>query len=178
MNVYDKSSLFSLSLAFMRRFAFVDVDLPEESIYKPLRDGWIDDQIPASADRQSLKDGMDRLLERDTALMRRRALGPAIIKDMLEYMGDRCGDNADETALLNLLTEAFMLYAAPQLDGLDRDGICRIHTRVSEIFGQAAEDLGLLGRIKDLYPYIPDEDWIVCDSDRPEAPEAEGGQED
>lgn len=29
INVYDKSSLFSLSLAFIRRFAFIDIDLPD-----------------------------------------------------------------------------------------------------------------------------------------------------
>ena len=34
MNVYDKASLFAMSLAFMRRFAFIDVSLPNSKTYE------------------------------------------------------------------------------------------------------------------------------------------------
>ncbi len=45
MNVYDKSSLFQLSFAFMRRFAFIDVDLPDDQSYGALAVGWWDDIV-------------------------------------------------------------------------------------------------------------------------------------
>ena len=40
MNVYDRSALYSLSLAFMRRFAFIDLDLPAQ--YIDLCQRWIE----------------------------------------------------------------------------------------------------------------------------------------
>jgi len=36
MNVYDKASLFAMSYAFMRRFAFVDVTVPAAKPYREL----------------------------------------------------------------------------------------------------------------------------------------------
>ena len=36
MNTFDKASLYQLSFAFMRRFAFVDVDPPEQVAYAAL----------------------------------------------------------------------------------------------------------------------------------------------
>jgi MoxR-like ATPase len=154
MNVYDKSSLFSMSLAFMRRFAFVDVDLPEEGIYRRLREGWVDERLPVTAEGESLKELLTQMLRRESALMRKRALGPAIVGDMLSYIGDRCEADADGDALQRLLAEAFLLYAAPQLDGLDQASITGIYEEVKTIFAEAADDLRLLARIKALYPYI------------------------
>jgi MoxR-like ATPase len=155
MNVYDKSSLFSMSLAFMRRFAFVDVDLPEEPIYRRLREDWVDKRLPATADVVSLKELLTQMLRRESALMRKRALGPAIVSDMLSYIGDRCEADADANALQHLLAEAFLLYAAPQLDGLDQTSITGIYEQVRTVFEEAADDLRLLARIRALYPYIP-----------------------
>ena len=166
MNVYDRSSLFSMSLAFMRRFAFVDVELPdEESLYQPLRDDWIKEHdglkpVGATDDVEELTQKLNELLAQDTHLMRRRALGPAIAQDMIAYVGDRYPrrDPAEET-MLDVLAEAFLLYAVPQLDGLDRAGIIKIYQELEERFGDAAKATGILARIKALYPYIPDEDW-------------------
>jgi MoxR-like ATPase len=121
MNVYDKSSLFQLSFAFMRRFAFVDVDLPDDAHYLGLLDGWLEELIVAPTQAASQKAGLPfqapdlkplqgclaRLvwLERNpdqpasqaplvaqNPLMTRRAIGPAILQDMLTYIGQRCLD--------------------------------------------------------------------------------------
>ncbi|MEA3335163.1 MAG: CHAT domain-containing protein, partial [Chloroflexota bacterium] len=170
MNVYDKSSLFNMSLAFMRRFAFIDVDLPADNLYTTLRNNWINRQgsdgiifeETHAADLQLL---FDSLLNRENVempnvLMGRRELGPAIVQDMIQYIRDRYRDRDAATEdMLALAAEACLLYAVPQLDGLDHKGICAIYQELKERFGESAESKGILGRIKALYPYIPEEDW-------------------
>lgn len=47
MNVYDKSYLFAMSFAFMRRFAFIDLDLPEPDAYEKLIRRWINEMLRA-----------------------------------------------------------------------------------------------------------------------------------
>ena len=163
MNVYDKSSLFNMSLAFMRRFAFIDVDLPEPRSYAKLRNKWIAKNngfaAISAADRKSLKKKLNDLLDQTTPLMQRRALGPAIAQDMIKYVADRCPSKGAGESILDLLGEAFLLYAVPQLDGLDREGISEIYTHLSILFEQAARMKGILARIQVLYPYIPARDW-------------------
>ncbi len=77
MNVYDKSSLFSMSLAFMRRFAFIDIGLPAN--YIALCGEWIGDdgRITSEADRTALQDSLRDLLDRGSVLMQRRRDEPS-----------------------------------------------------------------------------------------------------
>ncbi len=153
MNVYDRSALYSLSLAFMRRFAFIDLDLPAQ--YIDLCERWIreDGRIKKTADRQALAALFVTLLERNSVLMQRRALGPAIVRDMIGHVGERYPKRGKED-IRSLLAEAFLLYAAPQLDGLDPTAIQDIHTQLKSLFGTAAEEKRLLKRIADLYPFV------------------------
>jgi hypothetical protein len=179
MNVYDKSSLFQMSFAFMRRFAFVDVDLPPTRAYFRLVDNWLEKQgIPLQAkesktgrrllelDRLGLLQRKFRtLLDREKAvssernpLMEQRAVGPAIVKDMIEYIGDRfkLEGQPDDATQLSIMGEAFLLYVIPQLDGLDFDGIQDVYTHVKDYFGElSTQELGqILTRIRLLYPHI------------------------
>jgi hypothetical protein len=160
MNVYDKSSLFAMSFAFMRRFAFVDVDLPDTTIYDSLISRWANEQNMdvAHPDIEAMLGKFKALLGADNPLSC-RALGPAIIKDMFWYIGDRLKfvPNKNPT---DLLGEAFLLYVTPQLDGLDRAAIISIHTYLNkEIFvGQIVVE-SLQRRIRSLYPHIGNDDW-------------------
>lgn len=192
MNVYDKSSLFAMSLAFMRRFAFIDLDLPAPGTYNWLVDKWLSkqqlalnaktqasDPEPAWVDMSVLQRAFRVLLYRHkitpvlplindvNPLMERRALGPAIIKDMIEYLGDRYQQEAPTTApaarddlALRLLAEAFLLYVVPQLDALDYEGIMAIHDHLRDVqFSHAAvktQQEQILKRIQLLYPHIRD----------------------
>ena len=45
MNNYDKDSLYELSYAFMRRFAFVELDIPNEEDFNHLIDMWNDELL-------------------------------------------------------------------------------------------------------------------------------------
>jgi MoxR-like ATPase len=186
MNVYDKSYLFNMSFAFMRRFAFIDVDLPEDREYRRLADQWLDDfklpkdnpKRPDSPDPDRLIDWLYSLIRRETTLMKRRAVGPAILQDMLRYMGNRLKadgrqasdylEKPDQTDLLQYLAEAFQLYISPQLDGLDRPSIKSIYRETCDRFkllldsgneGYKELYLQTLRRIEQLYPHFASQEW-------------------
>jgi hypothetical protein len=168
MNVYDKSYLFAMSFAFMRRFAFIDCDLPGLSeeldqngqprdLFGELIRDWLKRE---QLDALNLEEPLSRLIARDTVLMQRRALGPAIIRDMLFFIKDRQGQ-ANGASALSLLGEAFLLYAVPQFDGLDRADILSIHDELQKFFSAAEPRVlrGILNRIRLLYPHIPSAEW-------------------
>jgi CHAT domain/AAA domain (dynein-related subfamily)/TIR domain len=159
MNVYDKSSLFGMSFAFMRRFAFIDVDLPSTQTFAALIDRWADER---AVDRQNVEVAdmlakLKGLLEPGNALSR-RALGPAIVKDMLSYIGDRLP--AANEKPIDVLGEAFLLYVTPQLDGLDRTGITEIYSYLRRDVFAAGTILDLLlRRLRSLYPHMGEREW-------------------
>lgn len=125
MNSYDKTSLYELSYAFMRRFAFIHVDAPE---------------IPADPDASAELvrsyaevwgiDGDDAIL-RDVgriwfavnAIEDGREIGPAIIKDILSHV---TGRNTDRRTAL---TGAVASYVFPQLEGVPNRG--RVVSRIA-----------------------------------------------
>lgn len=190
MNVYDKASLFALSFALMRRFAFIDVDLPGHAITTQLLDGW----LGAQSRRDPLRTRLDWLLDLPAAteaeppdqpnpLMARRALGPAIVKDLAEYLALSLAA-ANPPADLTLLAEGLLLYVAPQLDGLDQEGIQAVYAFLVRLLrpdsaARPAIETGdlplpaadvapvrrdeggraLLARIRQLYPHLPIGHW-------------------
>lgn len=172
MNVYDRSSLFSLSFAFMRRFAFVEVGLPDEKIYRSLREGWVKEGVEGLSSElredqeKALHDAMDRLFDRGSVLMRRRELGPAIARDIICHVFEGAAQDPNSD-LLELLAEAFQLYALPQLDGLDRSSVLAIYRDLGEkIFvGLVGRDK-VLKRLRDLYPHVAPQDWETRDTNR------------
>jgi MoxR-like ATPase len=165
MNVYDKSSLFNMSFAFMRRFAFIDVDLPDEETYEALTKKWAGESglpLQENGNEAPWLSTFREILKRDNDLMRFRALGPAIIKDMIAYIGDRFKSLpplAPQLRVMELLAEAFLLYVTPQLDGLEQSAIGAIYKLIDNWFGPLAEALGLLPRLRALYPHIRREEW-------------------
>lgn len=176
MNVYDKSYLFAMSFAFMRRFAFIDCDLPgviddTDQAGQPIKRDLFADLIADWIKREQLDtlgvyEPLANLIKRDTDLMRRRALGPAIIRDMLLFVKDRQQQNHAASAL-SLLGEAILLYAVPQLDGLDRADILDIYKYLNGYLTTSPDnDAALikvrgsvLERIELLYPHIRPDEW-------------------
>ncbi len=120
MNTYDKTSLYEMSYAFMRRFAFIRVPAPElpdtpaaeeqlEKIVHNYADAW----------------GLD--LDRDVAIavgrvwretnhaVKERSIGPAIIEDVLRYVTHHPPNELDYH-----LTQAVISYILPQLEGVPK----------------------------------------------------------
>lgn len=117
MNTYDKTSLYELSYAFMRRFSFVHVDAPtipsdqeaRVSLLQSYANEWeikCDDATLAavSAIWGVLNSGQDQ-----------RKIGPAIVRDMLR--GIEKSPNSDLHAAV---TAAIGNYVLPQLEGTRR----------------------------------------------------------
>ncbi len=171
MNIYDKSSLFAMSFAFMRRFAFVDVGVPDNEDFERLRKRWIDRQHfklrggfanddAFTAARDDLIQRFNTLLDQRLPIMRYRELGPAIAEDMIAYIGDRAAQQQQAPQLPELLAEAFLLYAVPQMDGLSREVVTALYCQLKgNSFAGLATGAKVLERIEALYPHIPADDW-------------------
>ncbi|MFX0196313.1 MAG: AAA family ATPase [Candidatus Hodarchaeota archaeon] len=106
MNTYDKASLYEMSYAFMRRFAFVPVDVPSQissDLVKKYLDIWgleVNEKICSE-----LSDIWSKVNER-------RKIGPAIIEDMYRHV--RSAEPYDYAS-------AIIMYVFPQFEGLVED---------------------------------------------------------
>ena len=121
MNVDDKDSLFDLSYAFMRRFMFIEVDLPSPEDYKKIIEMWAND----------LDEEYSRKLIQIYDIVQYRKLGPAIFKDMISYIKER--DKLGDSEYNVVLGEAVDSYILPQLEGLNRKTIKDIENLFEEI---------------------------------------------
>lgn len=121
MNVDDKDSLFDLSYAFMRRFMFIELDLPSAEDYKELIEMWAND----------LDEYYSHMLIQIYGIVDYRKLGPAIFKDMISYIKAR--DKLEPSDYNVVLGEAIDSYILPQLEGLNRKTIKDIEKFIEEI---------------------------------------------
>jgi MoxR-like ATPase len=123
MNTYDKTSLYEMSYAFMRRFAFIRVpapDLPrgdDEQSYDALMD--IMDQYVAAWDEldpsEAQRRAVGRVWTHTNHAVEDRSIGPAIVYDLLAYITAR---HTSANELSAPLTEAVISYIFPQLEGV------------------------------------------------------------
>jgi MoxR-like ATPase len=121
LNARDKATLFQLSFAFLRRFAVVDVPLPEPDQYRQIYARW-SGKLEAEVRARTTEAAM-------AIAVGRRQLGPAILKDIADFTN--IGLVATETAsrsasyadpVVAFLT-AVRLYAVPQYEGAGRADI-------------------------------------------------------
>jgi MoxR-like ATPase len=114
MNVFDKSLLFEMSFALMRRFAFIEVPSPEDAVFRVLI------QAQASGDGD-LAERLEEVVAPLLALRKVKELGPAIFIDMAKYARVRLQLGNVDAAQLTF--ELFYSYLLPQFEGIsDRDG--------------------------------------------------------
>lgn len=126
MNTKDKASLYDLSFAFMRRFAFIHVPAPRlQSDDDQINGQYLDPAAGGNYATAWVKNGIsqDVIEQYHTALSviwavvnNHRELGPAIIEDLFRHLD--AYEGADESAAL---TSAITTYIFPQLEGLRRD---------------------------------------------------------
>ena len=95
---------------------------------------------------------IETLLDRNSVLMQRRALGPAIVRDMIGHIGERYGRGEGRHPepvgrSVPALRRAAARRAGPHCDPGDPQA-------AEELFGTAAEEKRLLKRIADLYPFV------------------------
>ncbi|EGQ42989.1 MAG: ATPase associated with various cellular activities AAA_5 [Candidatus Nanosalina sp. J07AB43] len=110
MNSYDKTSLYEMSYAFMRRFAFIRVDAPDEDLREELEEYNRHWGIDASEDDlDAVADIWERTNSHDG-----RKIGPAIAEDMLGFVAKSKGERA--------YTDAVVSFVFPQLEGVRNNG--------------------------------------------------------
>lgn len=110
MNVFDKSLLFEMSFALMRRFAFVEVPAPPEPTYRDL--------IAREAPSERAQSLTGRLL----AVRAIKEIGPALFMDIARYAEERLAIGAVDDG--QLAFDAFYSFLLPQFEGIDeRQGV-------------------------------------------------------
>lgn len=127
MNTFDKTSLYDLSFAFMRRFSFIHVGVPDlttdnDVVSHALLDPDAGPNYATIWQRQRphlvdvIDDYHDELAVLWAIINEYRSIGPAIILDMLEQIA--AFEGGDQTAPM---TSAIINYVFPQLEGLRKD---------------------------------------------------------
>jgi AAA domain (dynein-related subfamily). len=110
MNTFDKASLYEMSYAFMRRFAFIFIPVPrsiDENMVDDLIKIWgIEDKNPNNI---KLSEGIKTIWQ---IINQYRKIGPAIVEDIARFISDG-GD----------YTSAILMYALPQFEGLSEDRV-------------------------------------------------------
>ncbi|WP_064094126.1 HI_0552 family protein [Rossellomorea aquimaris] len=129
MNTMDKASLYEMSYAFMRRFAFIPVGVPkriDEDLVQHFLNAW---DISDYKYTEVLAVTWQKINDY-------RQIGPAIVEDLAKY-----------TALDSNFTSAIILYVLPQFEGLmDKEilefieGISHLKEVDGELLKQFAED--------------------------------------
>ena len=154
MNVFDKNTLYDLSYAFMRRFAFIYVDVPDpnkdaDAITKYLK-CWFDEEDS----NPELKDCTVNLWKAVSSV---RKIGPAIIYDIYSYLRDTGRTEGTWSSKSADLSGAIMLYIVPQLEGLDEERLRR--------FLEAINDDKILSRwdLQEVKSYLNDLRLVIDD---------------
>ncbi|WP_238477334.1 AAA family ATPase [Natranaeroarchaeum sulfidigenes] len=143
MNTYDKTSLYEMSYAFMRRFTFIRIPAPDlptgtsrddeeklEQIVFDYANTW--DLHPER--KEAI--GVGRVWRETNHAVENRAIGPAIIKDILSYICHHPQENIEYR-----LTQSVISYIFPQLEGVPkRKKIVRNIAKISEIDEEALEE--------------------------------------
>lgn len=126
MNTYDKASLYEMSYAFMRRFAFIDVGIPTEEINEELLKNYI--EVWSEIELNKVISHLEDISVVWTILNDgKRAVGPAIIRDILLFLQE----TPDGDGLVNGLK----LYVLPQLEGMIKSDQEKILNKIKEILG-------------------------------------------
>jgi hypothetical protein len=127
MNSLDKSSLYRMSYAFLRRFAVVEVPVPRAGDYKSLLDAEASAQAWVDA---SVRDGvlsiLDQLFCAETGNGLRSlglSFGPAIVLDVLRYANSLLAGvpaPVSPQVLEAAVGDALRAFVFPQLEGYAR----------------------------------------------------------
>lgn len=111
MNVFDKSLLFEMSFALMRRFAFIEVPAPPREVFAEL---WRR-QLASLPGEQAQLTG--RVLTGLYGLTAIKAIGPAVFIDMAAFATQYFSQGAPPSAE-DLTFQLFYSYLLPQFEGI------------------------------------------------------------
>ena len=129
MNVFDKSLLFEMSFALMRRFAFIEVESPDDATYRGLITS-----NSVGTHQAAVLDVVSPLLE----LRKTKDLGPALFIDMARHANSRLalGDIGHE----ELRFQLFYSYLLPQFEGINDQEGRELHKILRSIVAPSQRD--------------------------------------
>ena len=123
MNTFDKTSLYDMSYAFMRRFAFIQIGIPDiidNKLLKEYTERWRID-LKVEDQKQIVK--LWNLINKEY-----RKIGAAIVKDISKHI------NSGGT-----LGSSLMMYVFPQFEGLNDDKIKKFLVDIAKIIDSTEE---------------------------------------
>lgn len=127
MNVFDKSLLFEMSFALMRRFAFIEVPSPSTHDFEVL------------IERQTEGDARGAALAKELLRLRDlKDLGPAVFMDLARFIRERRALSTDSDG--QVLYEAFYGYLLPQFEGIDEVQGDRLFKEMRKLVGPELAD--------------------------------------
>lgn len=141
LNVADKASLFRLSFAFLRRFAVIDVPLPDAAQYRGLFEHWLE---PGN-----FTDSSSLLAGAMAAVAGPVPIGPAIGRDLAEFVVQAIAPTASGSpafdSVEDALAVAIRLFVVPQYEGQpveDGDRLVEaLRTAISGLEASSLEDV-------------------------------------
>ena len=146
MNTFDKASLYQLSYAFMRRFAFIQVDPPNETDYRQILDAAAARETIDAALQPWWNQFLDRMKELFAGGSARSlrsiglGVGPAIAIDCLAY-GARVMERADfqqtGEGLGELGLDVISALLLPQMEGREANHQ-ELHNALVQVLGLSA----------------------------------------
>ena len=153
LNTYDKASLFQMSYALSRRFAWIYLGAPPDLAAFVLewtaQQGWVDDPLTQGSGEESLSP----IVGMWSAINKVRPLGPAPIIDVMETtrrLSSSFDQGEDGMDWRTAAVHSMMLYVIPQMEGIREDEALDLIQAVeealqpdepSDTFTQAIEDL-------------------------------------
>ncbi|MFC7070609.1 AAA family ATPase [Halobaculum lipolyticum] len=147
VNSTDKSSLYRMSRAFMRRFAFIPVPVPSseeiqdigDELFEEYFDKW-ELEIPDASEINNLEGDVEDQLIEDlpiiwAAVQDQQQVGPGVLKDMTSQIVTGM-HRKDELRY----EYAFVAKLLPQLDGIPPEQMRTILNRIEANLGNSAEE--------------------------------------
>lgn len=150
MNTLDKTSLYEMSYAFMRRWAFIPVGIPElpaptetdgggRSELGELVSGYVD--VWAANGPVSREPAHYETVGRIWRIINEeRAIGPAIVEDIYQYVAE-----SPSVAEADYVSPIIM-YVFPQLEGLRRNELERLIEQLDDLIEDESGELWSVAR--------------------------------
>ena len=157
MNSYDKNSLFDLSYAFMRRFNFIEIEVPKN--FNDLIKIWENDDelkkfIESSKNFIPKLDLLYSINHENESIEINRQLGPSIFLNSIKYLHYRLDLEDNNEYDDKIFSEVVNSFVIPQFEGLSKEKLDELKNFfVKEIFDDENNIELFLDKLNELKPF-------------------------
>ena len=130
MNVFDKSLLFEMSFALMRRFAFIEVPSPPRDVFAEL---WRRELDGLPSEQAEMIEPVLTGLYGLTAI---KDIGPAVFIDMAAVRQRNTSGRARRRHRKDLAFQLFYSYLLPQYEGITKPEGQNLFRKLLQIVGE------------------------------------------